>query len=86
MKVWKLLAVSILLTTLSFGMTGAQLATQLHISPSSKAMIQWEGVFKSKRKMRRLGVNSLSEDEKATLKKYLIDHAADSPEPIAAGM
>ena len=86
MKVWKLLAVSILLTTLSFGMTGAQLATQLHISPSSKAMIQWERVFKSKRKMKKLGIVKLSQDERDTLKKYLIDHAADSPSPIAAGM
>jgi hypothetical protein len=86
MKLLKLLLIGGLLSSLAFGITGAELAKQLHISPSSKAMMQWEHVFKNKRKMKRLGINTLSEQEKEVLKQYLIDHAADSPEPIAAGM
>ncbi|NPA55164.1 MAG: hypothetical protein GXO40_02235 [Epsilonproteobacteria bacterium] len=69
-----------------FAISGAELATMLHLSPGSKAMIQWQHVFTSKRKMRRLGIDKLSSKEKQILKKYLIEHAADSPEPIAAGM
>jgi alkyl hydroperoxide reductase subunit AhpC len=75
-----------LIASFSFAITGAELAKELNLSPSSKAMIQWENVFKNKRKMKRLGINKLSDADKEILKQYLIEHAADSPEPIAAGM
>ena len=86
MKLLKLLTTGILFTTFSFASSGSDLANKLHISPSSKAMTQWEKVFTNKRKMRRLKINTLSDNDKTILKKYLIDHAADSPSPIAAGM
>jgi len=86
MKLFKLLMVLLIIHSFAFAISGEELSKELNISPSSKAMIQWEGVFKSKRKMKRLGINTLSDEEKKILKKYLIEHAADSPEPIAAGI
>ena len=82
----KKIILSVIFLSFSFGITGAELAKQLNLAPNSKAALQWESVFKSKRKMKRLGINKLSEEEKKILKKYLITHAADSDEPVAAGM
>jgi len=70
----------------AFALTGEELAHKLHISPSSKAMIQWQRVFTNKRKMRRLGIDKLTKKEQEILEQYLINHAADSAEPIAAGI
>ena len=66
--------------------TGAELAKQLGIAASSKAMKQWERVFEKDRKMEKLGIDKLSAEDKAKLKEYLIRHAADSDQPAAAGM
>ena len=86
MKLMKTAIIASIMSSVLFAASGSDLAKKLHISPSSKAMVQWEGVFKSKRKMKKLQINTLSDSEKEILKKYLIEHAADSPEPIAAGM
>jgi len=64
---------------------GEILAKKLHLNAASKAIIQWERVFRSDRKMKRYKINILSEKEKETLKKYLIDHAIDSDHPTVAG-
>ncbi len=64
---------------------GAFLAKKLHLNAASKAMIQWERVFKSKRKIKRYKIDSLSQKEREILKRYLIDHAIDSDHPTVAG-
>jgi len=65
---------------------GKSIAKSLGLDPSSKAIRQWEKVFKKERKMKKLGINKLTDAQKAELKEYLIDHAADSDHPEAAGM
>jgi hypothetical protein len=63
----------------------SETAKALHLIPGKKAIIQWERVFKSERKMKKYGINKLSTKEKEALKKYLLDHAADSDHPTVAG-
>jgi hypothetical protein len=77
---------TILFVTLSFATSGKDLATQLSLSASSKAGKQWERVFKKKRKMKKYGIDKLSDADKEALKTYLVNHAADSDAPEAAGM
>ncbi len=62
------------------------LAKKLHLVAGKKAIIQWERIFKSARKMKRYGIDKLSKEEQQVLKKYLLDHAADSDHPTVAGM
>ena len=64
---------------------GKEVAKSLGIDPSSKAIKQWEKVFKKEHKMKKLGIDKLSDADKVELEKYLIDHAADSDHPAAAG-
>ena len=35
--------------------------------------------------MQQIGIDKLSESDKSALKKYLLDHAADSDKPAVAG-
>jgi len=78
--------VSLLFAINSFATDGKTLAKQLGIGASSKASSQWERVFKKTKKMKKFGIDTLSDADKAELKKYLISHAADSDTPEAAGM
>lgn len=83
----KLIAiVSILFAISSFGADGKSLANQLGLSASAKASAQWKRIFKKDRKMKKYGIDKLSDGDKDALKTYLIDHAADSDTPEAAGM
>ena len=77
---------TVLFVTVSFAASGKELATKLALSASSKAGKQWKRVFKSKRKLKRYGIDKLNDDEKNILKQYLINHAADSDAPEAAGI
>ncbi len=63
-----------------------ELATKFHLVAGKKAIIQWERVFKSKRKMKKYGIDTLSKEEVKSLKNYLLAHAADSDHPTVAGM
>ncbi|MCP4049683.1 MAG: cytochrome c [bacterium] len=55
--------------------------------PVKYASSQWERFFtRNKHKRKKDISNEVSAEEVATIKKYLIDHAADSDRPIAAGM
>ena len=65
---------------------GKDIAKSLGLDPSSKAIKQWERVFKKDRKMKKYSIDKLSKAEKEDLKKYLTDHAADSDHPEAAGI
>ncbi len=83
----KLIVIIALFFTISaFGASGKDLAKDLGISASSKASSQWNRVFKKVRKMKKYGIDKLSDADKAALKTYLVDHAADSDAPEAAGM
>jgi len=62
------------------------LAKSLNISAGSKAIVQWERVFKSKRKMKRYKIDTLSDSQREALKEYLIKHAIDSDQPTIAGV
>jgi hypothetical protein len=62
------------------------LSNKLHINPASKASIQWERIFSKQRKMKRFGIDKLTQDEKMILKLYLINHSADSDQPEMAGI
>ena len=69
-----------------YAISPQEIAKKLHLIAGRKAIIQWERIFKSDRKMKKYGVDKLSEKEKTALKNYLLDHAADSDHPTVAGM
>jgi len=83
---WAIASLTILFMATLAVANGKILAQQLGIDPSSKAIRQWERVFKKERKMKRLGIDKLTDAQKDELKRYLIDHAADSDHPEAAGI
>ena len=85
MKMFRILLALSVVISLSFA-SGKDIAVKLGINASSKAIIQWEKVFKKDRKMKKLGIDKLSDVDKDALKKYLTNHAADSDHPEAAGM
>jgi len=62
------------------------LAKSLHLSAGSKAIIQWERIFTSERKMKRYKLDKLKPKEREALKAYLIKHAIDSDQPTIAGV
>lgn len=81
-----LISLSILcLSAFAFAKSGQELANDLKLNPSSKAIKQWERVFSTPDKMQQAGIDKLSESDKSALKKYLLDHAADSDKPAVAG-
>ena len=60
-------------------------------APVKKASIQWERFFTRKKHRRGKGKKpdisgKITLEEEAVIKQYLIDHAADSDLPIAAGI
>jgi len=57
------------------------------ISPVKFAGKQWERFFNKKRHNRKKDISELlSEQDQTALIEYLIEHAADSDKPIAAGL
>jgi hypothetical protein len=76
----------LLLTVNSFAQSGKEIAKGLGLAAADKASRQWERIFKKDRKMKKYGIDKLSDADKAALKEYLISHAADSDMPEAAGM
>ncbi len=63
-----------------------QITKRLHLIPASKAIIQWERVFKSKQKLKKYKINTLNKEQKVQLKEYLLNHAIDSDQPTVAGV
>ncbi|RLA81989.1 MAG: hypothetical protein DRG78_08305 [Epsilonproteobacteria bacterium] len=86
MKKIVVLIVTMLFALNLYAADGKSIANDLKISASSKAGAQWKRVFKKAKKMKKYGINALSDADKAMLKEYLISHAADSDAPEAAGM
>jgi hypothetical protein len=62
-----------------------ELVKKLALVPASKASVQWERIFKNKRKLKRYKLDKLTQEQRDILKKYLISHAADSDLPQYAG-
>jgi hypothetical protein len=77
----KTLTVALLacLAVSAFAKGGGEIAKDLGIK-------QWEKVFGDPGKMADLKIDKLAGGDKDALKAYLIDHAADSDKPAAAGM
>lgn len=73
------------LSSMLLAKSGQQLANELKLDPSSKAIKQWERIFEVAEKRKQLGIDRLSDTDKLELKKYLLDHAADSDHPTVAG-
>lgn len=65
---------------------GELLAKQLRLVPGTKASIQWKRIFKNEHKRKRYKLDRLSDRELLALKRYLLEHAADSPKPIVPGL
>jgi len=76
----------IVISSISLHASALDIAKKLHLVAGKKAIIQWERVFKSDRKMKKYGIDKLSKKEQELLKNYLLDHAADSDHPTVAGM
>ena len=82
----KFIAITITLTfAISAMADGKATAKKLNLEASGRASKQWERVFGSPEKLKDIGADKLSIQEIAELKKYLIDHAADSDHPSVPG-
>ena len=82
----KFIAITITLTfAISAMADGKSTAKKLGLEASGKASKQWERVFGSPEKLKEIGADKLSIQEASELKKYLIDHAADSDHPSVPG-
>ena len=63
-----------------------KVSMQMKLVPASKAIVQWERVFSSERRKQKYGIDQLSPDVQKLLKAYLIEHAADSSQPMVPGL
>lgn len=64
----------------------ANLANELNLFAGTKATAQWERIFSSTRRMKDYSLDTLPSDKLNKLKNYLIEHAADSNQPIVPGL
>jgi len=64
----------------------ANVSMQMKLVPASKAIVQWERVFSSERRKQKYGIDQLSPDVQKLLKVFLIEHAADSSQPMVPGL
>jgi len=62
------------------------LTKELNLIPGTKATIQWERVFSSQRRMEKYNIHLLNKKTQNELKLYLIQHSADSDQPIVPGL
>ena len=66
--------------------TVADVCREMKLIPASKAVVQWERIFSSDKRKKRYNIDQLSEEVQNKLKIYLIDHAADSSQPMVPGL
>ena len=82
----RLLAAIFALTFAAIAMAdGKATAKKLNLEASGRASKQWERVFANPDKIKEIGADKLASAELSELKKYLIDHAADSDHPSVPG-
>ncbi len=63
-----------------------KLAKIYKLYAGSKASVQWERIFSSPRHLKRYKLYTLDSEHLVKLKTYLINHAADSAQPIVPGL
>ena len=63
-----------------------KIARDLNLYAGTKAIVQWERIFSSDRRMKKYNIDTLSNEQIYRLKSYLIKHAADSDQPIVPGL
>jgi len=63
-----------------------KICKELNLVPASKAIVQWKRVFSSDKRMKRYRIDQLSPEVKKSLETYLIEHAADSSQPMVPGL
>ena len=90
MKLFLILLVLFLFNPLSarsIPSTDIQILTQdLGLVAGSKASIQWKRVFSSQRRLIKYKLDHLTPQTLTKLEIYLINHAADSEQPIVPGL
>ena len=64
----------------------SQVCNELNLVPASKAIVQWERVFSSEKRMHKYQIDQLSPEVQKLLETYLIQHAADSSQPMVPGL
>jgi len=64
----------------------SNIAKEFNLYAGTKASIQWERIFSSERRMIKYKIDTLSFKIKNELRIYLINHAADSEQPIVPGL
>ena len=64
---------------------GKELSHIFKLKASSKAIKQWERIFKNKRRLKKYHLDGLDKYQKISLLNYLIKYAADSDLVEAAG-
>lgn len=85
----KYLVLIFILGTLSFAQSNnsmQQLCKEMNLIPAGKAVVQWERVFSSEKRKKRYHIDQLPSEIQSMLKAYLIDHAADSSQPMVPGL
>lgn len=85
MKKLSLFIISLFLTTVLQADNISKLAIEMNLYAGTKASVQWERIFSSKRKIKEHGLDKLKADELKKLKEYLISHSADSKQPVIPG-
>jgi len=63
-----------------------KLAQEYNLHAGTKATVQWERVFSSQRHLKRYKLDKLDAQTREYLKRYLIEHSADSDQPIIPGL
>jgi len=63
-----------------------KIAKKFNLYPGSRAVIQWERIFSTPRHLKRYKLDTLPSIQREELKCYLINHAADSEQPIVPGL
>lgn len=64
----------------------SSIAEKMNLYAGTKASVQWERIFSSDRRLKRLGLDLLEYEKLIELKHYLIKHAADSKQPVVPGL
>ena len=83
--IYYFLALSLLVSA-TYADDTIELAASLGLYGGTKAKVQWERIFSSKRRMIEYKLDTLSLEELEKLRSYLINHAADSEQPIVPGL
>ena len=84
----RIFALIILFVIVSYAQNSSieKICRDLDLVPASKAVVQWERVFSSDRRMKKYKIDKLSENERKALKLFLVQHAADSNQPMVPGL